>query len=69
MQAGTNLDNYVSVIYDAWSLEIRRKDIMHGGNQKNPRHGLAHPLCIISVLSVKCWDFILSVTLIVSLYS
>ncbi len=40
MQAGTNLDNYMSVIYDAWSLEIQRKDIMHGGNQKNPGHGL-----------------------------
>ncbi len=30
MQAGTNLDNYASVIYDAWFLEIWRKDIMHG---------------------------------------
>ncbi len=40
MQAETNLDNYASVIYDTWSLEIRRKDIMCKGNQKNPRHGL-----------------------------
>ncbi len=36
MQAETNLDSYVSVIYDMWSLEIWRNDIMHGGNQKNP---------------------------------
>ncbi len=40
MQAGTNLDNYASVIYDVWSLEIQRKDITHGGNQKNSGHGL-----------------------------
>ncbi len=40
MQAGTNLDNYASVIYDAWSLEIQRKDITCGGNQKSPGHGL-----------------------------
>ncbi len=40
MQAGTNLDNYVSVIYDTWSLEIWRKDVTHSGNQKNPGHGL-----------------------------
>ncbi len=26
--AKTNLDNYVSVIYDVWSLEIQRNDIM-----------------------------------------
>ncbi len=30
MQAETNLDNYVSVIYDTWSLEIQRKDITCG---------------------------------------
>ncbi len=40
MQAETHLDNYVSVIYDAWSLEIQRNDITHEGNQKNPGHGL-----------------------------
>ncbi len=40
MQARPNLDNYTSVIYDAWSLEIQRKDITHGGNQKNPGPGL-----------------------------
>ncbi len=40
MQAGTNLDNYMSVIYDTWSLEIQRKDITCSGNQKNPEHGL-----------------------------
>ncbi len=38
MQAETNLDNYASVIYDAWSLEIQRKDIR--GNQKNLGHSL-----------------------------
>ncbi len=40
MQAGTNLDNYTSVIYGTWSLEIQRKDIMCGDNQQNPGHGL-----------------------------
>ena len=38
--AETNLDNYVSVIYDMWSLEIQRNNITHGDNQKNPKHGL-----------------------------
>ena len=28
--AEANLDNDASVIYDAWSLEIRRNDITHG---------------------------------------
>ncbi len=28
--AKINLDNYVSVIYDTWSLEIQRNDITHG---------------------------------------
>ena len=28
MQAETNLDNYVSVIYDTWSLEIWRNNII-----------------------------------------
>ncbi len=40
MQAETNLDIYVPVIYDVWSLEIQRNNIMCGGNQKNPGHGL-----------------------------
>ncbi len=40
MQAETNLDNYMSVIYDMWSLEIQRKDITCRGNQKNPGHDL-----------------------------
>ncbi len=40
MQAETNLDNYMPVIYDVWSLEIQRNNITRGGNQKNPRHGL-----------------------------
>ncbi len=31
----TNLDNYMSVIYDVWSLEIQRKDITHGVIKRN----------------------------------
>ncbi len=40
MRAKTNLNNYMSVIYDTWFLEIQRNDIMWGDNQENPRHGL-----------------------------
>ncbi len=30
MQAEATLDNYASVIYDVWSLEIQRNDITCG---------------------------------------
>ncbi len=36
IQAETNLDNYTSVIYDAWSLEIWRNDITHGVIKRTP---------------------------------
>ncbi len=36
MQAEANLDNDVSVIYDAWSLEIWRNDITCGVIKRTP---------------------------------
>ncbi len=36
IQAKTNLDNYVSVIYDAWSLEIQRNNITCGVIKRIP---------------------------------
>ncbi len=40
MRAETNLDNYTSVIYDTWSLEIWRNDIARAITKRTPRHGL-----------------------------
>ncbi len=51
MQAGTKLDNYVSVIYDAWSLEIQRKDITCKGNQRNPGAWPRNRLQLMGIVS------------------
>ncbi len=40
MWAEANLDNYMSVIYDVWSLEIQRNDIVHMITERTPRHAL-----------------------------
>ncbi len=40
MQAKTNLDKYMSVIYDTWSLKIQRNNIVHAITERIPRHGL-----------------------------
>ncbi len=40
MCAETNLDNYMSVIYDIRSLKIWRNDIAHEITKRTPRHGL-----------------------------
>ncbi len=39
-QARSNLYNYVPVIYDMWSLEIQRNDIIHKIIKRTPGHGL-----------------------------
>ncbi len=38
--AKTNLDNYISVIYDMWSLKIWRNNIICAITERTPRHGL-----------------------------
>ncbi len=40
MWVETNLDNYASVIYDAWSLEIWRNDITCEITERTPEHEL-----------------------------